>query len=88
MDNDDIFNKLEQITHEIDYLYQEGVIFYPSDIKTMKISINNLLGVIKDLQTMAKHQVYMGGDKIDNLIDIALESIEAFYIDRIKSATK
>jgi prefoldin subunit 5 len=47
---DDIANKIEELTHEVNYLYQEGVLFYPSAIKTLEISIANLQDIIKDLK--------------------------------------
>ena len=55
---DDIANKIEELTHELDRLYQEGVIFYPSAIKTLEISITNIQALLQELKTVSKHQVY------------------------------
>jgi len=47
---DDLANRIEELTHEIEVCYQEGVIFYPSTIKTIEISISNLQMILKDLK--------------------------------------
>lgn len=47
---DDLTNELENLTHKIEDCYQEGVSFYPSDIKTIEICISNLNMILKDLK--------------------------------------
>lgn len=42
--------QLEGATARIDHLYQEGVYFGPSDIKTMELCALQLLGMVKDFK--------------------------------------
>ena len=45
--------QLQELLAQIDFLYQEGVICYPSDAKTMKLCGDQLRGFAYDIEFQA-----------------------------------
>ena len=42
--------ELEKATADLDFIYQDGVIFNTSDVKSLKIVVGILQGIIDDLE--------------------------------------